>query len=138
MTVVRKIAADDKGMITIMAGGVRSHAAVAASTGLSSSCPHCDDNCIGTLDHVVWHCSGLHGRPTAQPADNIQARLGWPTGRPERARMDREILSWFHTVRRTMLDVRHGRGTTGGNDYCGVIFTKATGEGTAPCICNNL
>ena len=61
--------------------------------GASGRCPWCGCD-HGDFDHVVWVCGGVEGRPIPRPADPLQRRLFWPTGRKERQVADALILRW--------------------------------------------
>ena len=60
-------------------------------------CPFCSE--LGTHEHIFWECSKRLMKH--KPADAIQKRLLWPTGKANRRTKDEEILGAAEaTVRR--------------------------------------
>ena len=56
-----------------------------------------------TMDHLLWHCSGMEGRPNVARLSVLQSRLGWPMGFPN----DAAILEWHAQVRALILRDRY-------------------------------
>ena len=90
----------------VLTGSFCSLARFRAIGGPDIPCPWCGmDGETADVGHVVWTCPGEEGkRPEAQPADALQRRLAWPTGLRARRRVDRQILEWFITARRAVID----------------------------------
>ena len=113
----RKMADESRGHLVIMSGGVRSPMSLSVAKGdLFDTCPFCDEGVQGTLDHVLWKCNGLGGRPIVvdglvvlDKMDKLQRRLGWPMARKKPSPLDVEIMRWHIKVKTAILEMRHGR-----------------------------
>ena len=106
VTAMRGWARESKMARGVLTGSFCSPARFRAIGGPDIPCPWCGmDGETADVGHVVWTCPGEEGkRPEAQPADALQRRLAWPTGLRSRRRMDRQILEWFMTARRAVID----------------------------------
>ena len=75
-----------------------------------AECPYCGKE-SADFNHVAWECR-RSGRPTdCKPANELQKRMGWPTGAPGRAEVDRSIIDWLVKVREDVLQHRRAHGS---------------------------
>ncbi|CAK0789281.1 unnamed protein product [Prorocentrum cordatum] len=80
----------------VLSGAIVSPLCVTRADGLpDGQCPWCRAS-LGSHDHLAWQCDGLaQERPAgALPADAMQRRFFWTTGRKERSAVDAKIFEW--------------------------------------------
>ena len=75
------------------------------------SCPWCSAPLADTA-HIYWQCHASPRPAGLVPFDNLQRRLGWPTGDKARKHLDSAILQWMAAARREVLQHRYAKATS--------------------------
>ena len=82
-----------------------------------ASRPFCQDSetqeapAVGTMQHILWECSGLQDRRVSMLGHSIprmsaiQKRMAWPPGSPA----DSQVRAWHACVRKMVLAKRYCR-----------------------------
>jgi hypothetical protein len=72
--------------------------------GLTGACEEGEEADAANFEHITRTCRSA--RVPGQPADRLQARLGWPTADAARKVVDRQWFEWLLEVREAMVQQR--------------------------------
>jgi hypothetical protein len=99
---------EDEVMRCVMTGGFLSPACMQNKEGakqLDTSCPWCEV-ALGHTEHIFWECKERPSK-VPRPANNLQARLGWPD--PAKSwKVNAETTDWMKATVQEVWEKRYG------------------------------